>query len=203
MEYIYTLLIIIIIIYIALPNSNSKVIGTCLLENSTDNAKIVAQVYKSIVAFIALLITIPFLVYGIILLLTIGTVPVNTSGHKQLLIKFTAVTITCSVALIAQCALLLYTSFASDQNISTVGALIAVIILEIIPGWVLMTTVRVPDERKGIFAFLWCIPVQDGTGSTSKLRFFFTRTSSKSNIEGNSSHATTDRISNNPSNNDL
>jgi len=161
---IYTLLLVIIIVYIALPTSYGS-LGTCSSGSTTNKAKIVALVYKVIVSVIALIITIPFLTYGARLLYSISK-SMKGSTHKQLLLKFLLVTITCSVALIAQCALLLYTSFASD--ISTVAALIVAIIVELIPGMVLILTVRVPDNRPWLASFFWCIPFKSVDSDTNK-----------------------------------
>lgn len=48
--------------------------------------------------------------------------------------QFTAVAVTCAVALILQCALLLYTTYA--KSINTVAALVIIIIVEVLPGLV-------------------------------------------------------------------
>lgn len=48
--------------------------------------------------------------------------------------QFTAVAVTCAVALILQCALLLYTTYS--KSINTVAALVIIIIVEVLPGLV-------------------------------------------------------------------
>jgi len=132
---VYILLIALIIVFVSVPNE--KTISCFNVDSSTSSVAItVGKVYQSIVSFIALFITIGFIVYGSMLMKRLyGTADLSDSAKTQVF-KFTAVTVLCSLGLLLQVALLLYTTFSS--SIDTVAAVILEFIAELIPASVLL-----------------------------------------------------------------
>jgi len=143
----YTFLLVIIIIYIALPQGNSQAIVTCTssLSSIGGDATTVAKVYKSVVAAIALLLSVGFIVYGAALLKVMNIWSSDGKGKEKIL-RFTAVTFLCTVGLLMQVAILLYTTFADSVN--TMAAIIVYMIAELIPTLSLIVTMRSPSEVK-------------------------------------------------------
>jgi hypothetical protein len=61
------------------------------------------------------------------------------------------VAVSCALGLVLQCALLLYSSFRdSDEETNTVLALTLLLIVELVPGAVLVFTLRQPHLPVGI-----------------------------------------------------
>jgi len=132
---VYILLIALIIVFVSVPND--KTISCFNVDSSTSLAAItVGKVYQSIVSFIALFITIGFIIYGSMLIKRLyGSNDLSSSAKTQVF-KFTAVTSLCSIGLLLQVSLLLYTTYATSIN--TVAAVILEFVAELIPASVLL-----------------------------------------------------------------
>lgn len=113
--------------------------------------------YKSIVSAIALLLALGFIIYGSILVRRMTGL---THGAREKLIKFALVAVACTIGLLLQCALLLYSTFkSSDSPTPIVLAIVLVLIVELLPGGILLATIRQPRAH-GVETwwqdFIWC-----------------------------------------------
>lgn len=95
-----------------------------------------------IVSVIALVLALGFAVYGTILVRRMKGL---AHGAREKLIKFALVAVACTVGLLLQCALLLYSTFKSSaSSTSTIVAIILVLLVELLPGGILLATIRQP-----------------------------------------------------------
>lgn len=135
-----------------MPTSN-----LCLVSYSKNSyADTIAKVYHCILAFIALLLFIGFAVYGTKIVTMLVNMGKSSSGvdHRRV-IQFTLLASTSAISLLLECALLLYTTFGTQ--ISTVGALIVLIIVEVVPASVMLFNLRQPRVMEGFFDdVVWC-----------------------------------------------
>lgn len=95
-----------------------------------------------IVSIVALVLAVGFAVYGTILLRRMKGLAHNA---REKLIKFALVAVACTIGLLLQCVLLLYSTFkSSNSTTSTVVAIVLVLIVELLPGGILLGTIRQP-----------------------------------------------------------
>ena len=104
------------------------------------------KIYKCVVAGIAAIIAIGFIVYGGMLLWTIGgKITVHSGGSRQRLISLGVIAGVCSAGLIMQAVLLLYGAFSPVTN--TRLAIALVMIAELSPAVVLLYFMRQPPLK--------------------------------------------------------
>jgi len=154
---IYLLLVVVVIAFAVEGASTVPSSNLCLITYSKNSyADTIAKVYHCILAGIALLLFIGFAVYGtkiVSMLVSMG----KTSGvdHRRV-IQFTLLASTSAISLLLECALLLYTTFGTQ--ISTVGALIVLIVVEVVPASVMLFNLRQPRVMEGFFEdVVWCL----------------------------------------------
>jgi hypothetical protein len=78
------------------------------------------------------------------------------------------VAVTCTLGLMMQCALLLYSAFRpSNSSLNIVLAVMLVLLCEAVPGGVLVITIRQPKSGAGRFLaeLLWCFQGNASSGS--------------------------------------
>lgn len=82
---------------------------------------------------------------------------------RNKMLKFSIVLIVCTVSLLCMCGFLLYGTI--DQSMSAAGAIIFVILVEILPLTLLTFTVY--SKRKSVFRFWYSYAVSRATNSSS------------------------------------
>lgn len=151
---LYLFLLIVIIVYAVTENDNN--LGACsTASRSTKKADTVAKVYKVFVSVIALILAGGFMIYGIRLFLMV----VGVSGSLDRIVKFVLISTICSLGLLLQCALLLYSTFKpSTRRTDTALAIAFTLVVEVLPGLVLIAFMRQP-ELLGLAWYqdlVWC-----------------------------------------------
>lgn len=131
-------------------------VGLCsTASRSTKTADTVAKTYKVFVSAIAFIIAVGFMIYGLRLFLMV----VGVSGSLDRIVKFVLISIVCSLGLLLQCALLLYSTFnISDRQTDTALAISFTLVVEVLPGLVLVAFMRQP-ELVGLTWYqdlIWC-----------------------------------------------
>lgn len=94
------------------------------------------------------------------------------STSNDTTVKFAVVTAACSIGLVLQCVLLLYSTFAESHasNTRTVVALVLLLIIELLPGGAMVITMRQPRATADSWIYrdwLWCFA--DGISQTTSL----------------------------------
>jgi len=160
----YCLLLVVVIVYVAVGSQRNKTpacsTGDAGYEKQAPS--IVAKVYRCIVAALAAVISIAFLLFGGRVLLFLGSM---TVAEKRSFVLLLTMTITVCVGLLVQCALLLYDTFASS-TLSTDAACTLTVLFELIPALAMFVAVR-PLTPPGRKQWLWCFEGSGGTGSSS------------------------------------
>lgn len=85
---------------------------------------------------------------------------VGVSGSLDRIVKFVLISTVCSLGLLLQCALLLYSTFKpSSRKTDTALAISLTLIVEVLPGLVLISFMRQP-ELAGLTWYqdlVWCL----------------------------------------------
>ena len=223
--FLYLFLIIVVAVYAA--RVNKKEIALCGDSGSRDEASInltkcvpvtrntvqaplliTRRAYKVIVSAVAFVLAMGFMIYGTILLHRMTGLAHNA---RDKLIKFALVAVACTIGLLLQCALLLYSTFKkSGSSTSTIVAIVLVLIVELLPGGILLATIRQPRaegtnnpdiqyaefsyEETGVDTwwqdFIWCFYLKASAETLSSRR----RTSNSQRPTS----ATTEGVSNTP-----
>jgi len=137
---IYTLLAIVVIVYITTQSTHSQIPQTCRAKsNPIYGSEVVSLIYKLIVTMIAAVLTTMIWIYGLRLIYFFMS---SMESYNKSFLKFTVVVITCGICLLLQFSLLLYASFSSDVN--TVGSIIMLIIIELVPAAMFLLTLKLP-----------------------------------------------------------
>jgi chromate transport protein ChrA len=115
----------------------------------------VAKIYKVFVSTIAFILAVGFMIYGLRLFLMV----VGVSGSLDRIIKFVLISTVCSLGLLLQCALLLYSTFKpASSKTDTALAISFTLVVEVLPGLVLIAFMRQP-ELAGLTWYqdlVWC-----------------------------------------------
>lgn len=110
----------------------------------------VRKVYAIVVACIACLVALGVSLYGTIISMWIR-------GHSQAsshVAKFLLLVITSGLAMVVQSGLQVYNAFTS--NLTSLGAFVALLIVEVAPGFALLFVLRQPRNLEGFKDLIWC-----------------------------------------------
>jgi len=183
---LYLFLLIVIIVYAATEGKYG--VGICsTASRSTQAADTLAKVYKVFISLIALILAAGFMTYGLRLFLLV----IQVAGSRSRITKFGSIAIICSVGLLLQCALLLYSTFKpASHKTNTALAISFTLVVEVLPGIILIAFMRQP-VLQGLTWYqdlVWCLypernVVMPGTSNKSSYR---STKSARSNT-GNSS----------------
>lgn len=122
------------------------------------------KAYAIVVACIACLVALGVSLYGTIISIWIRvchTVGCNLShdlqGHSQAsshVAKFLLLVITSGLAMVVQSGLQVYNAFTS--NLTSLGAFVALLFVEVTPGFALLFVLRQPRNLEGFKDLMWC-----------------------------------------------
>jgi len=161
---LYLFLLVVVIAFATESAKSTYRYSLCGQSGAPDDhtAILVSKIFKISEAVIALVLAVGFIFYGTTVSVILSR---GSAKNYRITIQFSFIAAVCAIALISQSVLLLYTTFAPSVN--TVTGLLFLILVEIIPGIVLVASFRQPRIQRGVKDLYWCLLPTDGSTSTS------------------------------------
>jgi tellurite resistance protein TehA-like permease len=138
---LYSFFLAVIIFYSA-QSPHHAAFGSCGLASAASRAALIAKIYRVTLSVIVCILGIAFLIYGSRVFSVLYTQK-RTESNRVGMTKTVMVAVTFPVALMLQCALLLYGTFG--KTINTAASLVLLLLVELTPIGLLVRT----NHRRG------------------------------------------------------